>query len=511
MKQWRPLVLLIVSAIPVLVLLGLGGLWLWQHPDIGFYLWWPLAACWAVAVILAWWWQRQQRLLPPPAEQPQLHWTPRDREAWELVKKRALGVKDMAPEQLMRLQCYVDTAEEMAMELARFYHPKAKDPIGSLTIPEILAVIELAAQDLSQMVDDYIPGSHLLTIDHWRRAAEISKWYNAASLGYWAVSALFNPVRTLTRFAATRIGLSQPFQLLKENVLAWFYVAFVHRVGTYLIEVYSGRLKVGVRRYRELMAQTTTELSPPVGDNGPTEVTITVLGQVKAGKSSLINAIFSDQQAAVDVVPTTSEISRYQLQPPGVADRFVLLDTVGYGHGGPDADQLDRTCQAAQQSDLLLLVVNARDPARDADAALLRQLAEWFRTRAELKMPPVVAVVTHIDLLPPAIEWSPPYDWRHPNSVKEKNIAEAVAVVREQLGDLVREVVPVCTAEGKVFGVHEYLLPRILDLLGEARAVAVLRCLHAEASGDRVRRLLKQMLHGGQQLWRIATSGPDGG
>ncbi len=36
-------------------------------------------------------------------------------------------------------------------------------------------------------------------------------------------------------------------------LLVWFYTAYVHRLGTYLIELNSGRLRIGAVRYRELM------------------------------------------------------------------------------------------------------------------------------------------------------------------------------------------------------------------------------------------------------------------
>ena len=129
------------------------------------------------------------------------------------------------------------------------------------------------------------------------------------------------------------LGISQPFQMLQQNLLVWFYTAFLHRTGTYLIDVYSGRLRIGVRRYRELVLGQSGDGLP----QAPTEdaadqvhrVTITVMGQVKAGKSSLINALLGEQRAQTDVLPATSEITRYELQPEGVPTRLVLLDTVG--------------------------------------------------------------------------------------------------------------------------------------------------------------------------------------
>src|SRR5919202_492311 len=147
----------------------------------------------------------------------------------------------------------------MARELATFYHPGARDPVGNLTVPEVLAVIELASHDLAEMVDRHLPGGHLLTINDWRRARQLVDWYNSASNLYWAVSALFSPVETAARFTATKLGLSQPLQMLQNNLILWFYTAFVHRVGTYLIDLNSGLLRVGATRYRQLLER----LGPP--------------------------------------------------------------------------------------------------------------------------------------------------------------------------------------------------------------------------------------------------------
>jgi hypothetical protein len=65
-------------------------------------------------------------------------------------------------------------------------------------------------------------------------------------------------------------------------------------------------------------------------------------------------------------------------------------------------------------------------------------------------------------------------------------------------------VVPVCAAEGKVFGVAEELLPLIVERLDEAHSVAMLRCLMNEANTGTVRVVLRQLLSAAKQLFPIA-------
>src|SRR5439155_14792401 len=122
MRRWRWFVLAALVAAPVLVLVGFGIYHLWWT-GLGFWLWWPLTACLALAYFLGWRWQKQRSLLRVDFTVP-LHWTDRDREAWHLVEARAKHVPDLQADQLTSLTFYLDTAKSMALELARFYHPK---------------------------------------------------------------------------------------------------------------------------------------------------------------------------------------------------------------------------------------------------------------------------------------------------------------------------------------------------------------------------------------------------
>ena len=232
-------------------------------------------------------------------------------------------------------------------------------------------------------------------------------------------------------------------------------------------------------------------------------ITVTLVGQVKTGKSSLINGLLGEQRARTDVLPATNDIERYELNTPGVPTKLVLLDTVGFAHTGPRQDQLAVTREAARDSDLLLLVLHARNPARQADLELLKDLQQWFAAHPELKKPPIVAVVTHIDLLSPAMEWSPPYNWQQPSRPKEENIHQSLAAVESQLGGYLAGMVPVCVAAGKVYGIDEWLWPAIAQRLDEVRGVALLRCIKAEVDANKMRKVFHQMLAAGKEAAMI--------
>lgn len=520
MSIWRLVVVSVFLLVPLLTLLGFGVYGLWLH-EWGRVVSWSMLGSMIVGYLLMWYWQSRRQLLRPLEPGAPMHWTKRDRQAWEMVQARANSAADLSPEKLSDPAFYLETSRSMAEELAAFYHPQASDPVGRLTVPELLAAVELASHDLAEMIKRYVPGGHLLTIDSLRQARKMTDWYDTARNAYWLVSALFNPLNTAVRFAASQAGLAMPWGQIQKNLIAWFYASFVHRLGTYLIELQSGRLKVGAVRYRELLDLQEGKASTPKASPGAPEieaeapasprVALALLGQVGVGKSSLINALLGEQKALTDSVPTPTGITRYELKVPNVGTELVLYDTPGYGQEGVDAPTMKRVQEAAREADFLLLVLHARSPAREADLEMLHKLREWFARHPELKEPPIMAVVTHIDLLSPAMEWAPPYNWRQPARPKEKSIHECMVVVNEQLGQYVVDAVPVCTAEGKVTGVEEDLLPAMTAGLGEARAVALLRCLHSEIDAGSVKKIFSQLFQSGKAAARQAWKSLKGG
>jgi predicted GTPase len=493
--------------VPFLALAGIGSYYLFLLPW-GWLYWWAVVLCMAGGAVLASYWQSKRQLLKPVDFTPPVHWTERDQKAFRLVEARAQAAEKVDPAKLIDPHHYLAVGQEIAQELAAFYHPGAKDPVGNLTVPELLAVVELATHDLADMVDKYVPGGHLLTVNNFRQARLASNWYNVASNVFWAVGALFNPVNTGLRYVANQVGVTTPLQILQNNLLVWFYTAFIHRVGSYLIDLNSGRLRVGATRYRELL-KAHEQPAAPGGEpsveaaDSVTQLTVTLLGQVKAGKSSLVNALLGERRARTDVLPVHDGVERYELKSEGVPTKLTLLDTMGYNNAGPKADQIKATQEAARQSELLLLVLHATNPARQADLDLLKGLKAHFSSQPHLKQPPVLAVVTHIDLLKPSLEWAPPYNWLDPKRPKEENIHQALAAVRAQLGDYLVGVVPVCVAPDKVYGVEQWLLPSLAARLDEAHAVALLRCLTAEADAGKVRKVFGQMLAAGREAAKI--------
>jgi predicted GTPase len=486
---------------PVAVLVVLGGWTLWSS-GLFAWTWWVLPLCWGIAYLLA---QRSRRESIPL--QRGIHWTSRDDEASHLIELHSRQIADLNTEQLTDPRFYLDSAIELAVKIARHYEPRAVDPIGSLRVPEVLAAAHLAIEDLEDWVRETVPASHLLTIRQWKRLAKAPDWISKAQNVAWAISTVMNPVN-IFRFLVSKFTTDPLANFVQTNLLAAFYAAFIRQVGFYLIEMNSGRLRSGSERYRELVADLRQASKPAkqraeVSDAA--EITLAVMGQVKAGKSSVINLLLGNRQAQTDVLPATNEVTRYQWQPPDHSLTVGLLDTPGYADADLTARQLEELFTAFQQTDAMLLVLDATRPARDPDLKLLDAMAARFEKERHLRPPPVIGVLTHIDGLSPLMEWSPPYDWQHPQRPKECSIHDAVAYNRTLFGDRLQVVVPVCSDSERLepYGLQEWLLPALCECLDEGHARALVRSLHLEASNQRISELVSQFRNAGRTIIQL--------
>ena len=487
-----------------------------------FWTAWVMMASLGLGYYLAARWTRGNTLLPPSDEPPPNYWTARDKAAWEKVLAKAKSFGKVTTDQLADAKHYSELSLDLARQVAEEYNPGAADPFDHLTIPEVMTCFELVAADMNELAQRYVPGVHMLRVRDYKRARQAADWYRTGQNIYWAGSALFNPIEVGVRWIASRYALGSLFDKLQGNILLWFHTAFVHQLGRYLVELNSGRLKVGTKRYREILAAHQEPPVPPEPPPPETEgstggdpaaplalppagakpVEVAVLGAVKAGKSSLVNAMLGQQSATVDTLPVPHVGIRYRLRTADGA-ALSVLDTAGYGQDGPNEAEFAAAAEAAKDADLILLVTPATSPGRKPDVELLDRLKAWFDARPQLKLPPVVVVVNQVDLLSPKAEWNPPYDWRAGNRPKEANIRDCVAAAREQLAPRVAEVVPMCARVGEVWGLVDTLLPVVASHLDAARGSAVLRMFHAEGSADQYKRLGRQLVEGGKQVWNI--------
>lgn len=119
--------------------------------------------------------------------------------------------------------------------------------------------------------------------------------------------------------------------------------------------------------------------SPEVDLEGTAPPAIAILGRPNVGKSSLLNAILGEERAVVHDVPGTTRDPVDTVVEVG-GRRVVLTDTAGLRKRGKTTENVERyshlrAIQAAERSDVALVVCDASAGITDADLAAADQAA----------------------------------------------------------------------------------------------------------------------------------------
>jgi uncharacterized protein len=466
--------------IPYLALLALGGLWLWER---GWALGFVVAT--AVLTLSAWgiqrWSNRKRVATFVKAERVPAHesWPPLGREAWDDLQTYADSL-DADTFLWDDPRAWWSLFHDSVGRVAGKFHRRSGDPMLEVPVPQVLRIVELVARDLRQAVVTQVPGSHVLTVNDLRRLKAAADWLPALSRLYRVGSFVLNPAAGLAREVAT-YAQGAVLNSTTVEVKRWLLRFLVRQTGFYAIELYSGRLAFEPELSQ---APNSTEPQPTPGATPTTELTsaprMLIVGQVKAGKSSLINALFGEVVAVSDTLPATATVKEYRtrLTPSGAQTNdtsAVILDSPGYD----DVNMGEATWRLIREEllrcDVIVMVASATSAARASDRRMLDEIRGLFASHPERHPPVLMVALTHVDLLRPFTEWSPPYNIAQPQSAKARNIREAVDLVAADLGLEPSEVVPVCLRTDRIDNVREGLVPTLLARLPEARRVACLR------------------------------------
>lgn len=505
--------------VPYAILFVTGSLWLYEYGMLWWYLAISVAVSLASSAVMHWMRDyaaaraKEEKSPSGPLGLPSggdadPNWPPLAKQAWDRVQAIAerVGTEDVPLDQPERVW---QICHEVLQTVARQYHPEASQPELETPVPHVLWTVEQVARDLREAFSENVPGSHVFTVGDFWRLTRLTHWYRRFYLLYRVVAAGFNPVSALMR--EVRDAATDKMVVTSTGDVKQWAIGFcIRRAGFYAIQLYSGQQEWDVAalqafRSRAAVADLRRAAAADV-PAGQEPLRILVAGQVKAGKSSTINALFGATRAAVDVIPCTRNVEPYVLERDGMP-LAILLDTIGYEAAGSEDNPFGPLEEELLRCDLVLLVCTALSAARDADRRTLDQLRAFYAGHPDQVMPPVVAVVTHVDQLRPAGQWAPPYDLTRPTGAKARNIAEAVRAVEADLGLSDKDlIVPVCLRPGAEYNVEEGLAPAILNVLPGARAACYLRCLREFRQSAHWRRLWQQARGAGRTLLKVSRA-----
>jgi tRNA modification GTPase len=159
------------------------------------------------------------------------------------------------------------------------------------------------------------------------------------------------------------------------------------------------------------LRQRLTDVSQQVGqilataDRGQllrTGIKVAIVGRPNVGKSSLLNAWSRTDRAIVTDLPgTTRDVVESNLVVAGIPVQ--VLDTAGIRATADQVEQIgvERSRQAAQAADLILLTLDASAGWTEADQAIYHQIQDSSVPTAK----PLILVFNKVDLMP--LGWQP--------------------------------------------------------------------------------------------------------
>ena len=506
-RWWPELLLLLAVALPWLSLLVLGMVWLWQ----GGRVWvWALAA--AGLGLLAWPLSRsvrrradaEARLALGDLAEPSGGWNVVEREAWVKV----LAIADSTPPfSFTELEPFFAGAQATVAAVARRFHPETTTAWAQFSLPEVLLLTERLSRDVRREALRHIPGVRAISLSHllWvhaqhERYGEAAQTGWRVGFGLWRIlRAVLNPLQAAGQETSGMI-VEKTASVLSYRLRAYATRMFILEVGRASIDLYSGRLALSDA---ELRAASEGDMSGHAEPAAP--VRIVLIGQVSAGKSSLLNALAHEIKCAVGPLPTTSRVSEYLLDLEG-HPTVMLVDMPGLDGRAGTASELKAQ---AERADLILWVASATQPARAPDRAALDDFRAWAKAQLARRTPPLLLALTHIDELRPAAEWAPPYDASAPGGPKARAIRAAVDAAARALDLAADAVVPLALPPGREAYNVDALWARIAAVLDEAK-LAQLDRLRVGRLGLSLRELADALGRaGGAVIKGIVTAGPD--
>lgn len=313
--------------------------------------------------------------------------------------------------------------------VAGVWNPKASHAELRFTLPEALTLAEHLTHRLRVAIREDLPSLQHVQVAH---ALQLNRGIKPA-LTLWRIYRagrfILNPVGSLV--LELHRGVLQSFTpLMVKSAKSKAAAVLARETGEAAILLYSGRF----RREADRLESDSPVLNREP-EAGP--LTLLIAGQPNAGKSSLINALSGRARAVAGPLPREAGFPAYALEEE-TAGELALVDSPGL-EGPPD----NAWQREAARADLVVWVAAAHRADRAVDQRALQSLRERTGANFRERRSPILLVLTHVDRLDPAPEWSPPYDPYEGTRPKERAMRASRGAICASLDFPTEQAVPV--------------------------------------------------------------------
>lgn len=409
---WRGFLLAFLYLVPPVVYFCLGAYWLYENGYLFFGIAGWLGFTIVFAALSRIWLKDSTKVLPPLDWEKPWTFAPRDAEAWKIVQDMADRTTDLSLDQLSNMQTYQDVTEELALKVASCYYPKAENPLDKLPIVDLLVAIELAAEDL-ELLCRQIPAMDQLTPGHLKGLTKAIGYAQTANELYNFTLPVLRPVTGIPRLLVQKLVAEPAWRQTKEGLQRWLFRAYINRLGMHLVELSSGRLRVGSEAYRKNVRATHQQTDKPdyisddISSPGPAKpiaVRLVTSGLSVKQRREFFGRLRHMSESGNDQVAEL--LNNYHRPLVGIQ----YLNDIKWSESGWPDDPTDvlnekteeNWAKAAEdwiKSDLLLVDLRNESPLRQLDESerVLRFLSEAYQKQPDWPVAPVIILIEAMD------------------------------------------------------------------------------------------------------------------
>ena len=337
--------------------------------------------------------------------------------------------------------------QKLVESIALIYYPDVKYPLLNIYIPQAYGLIRSTTDDLDRWMGQLSPVFNQITVAQGYQGYQLYKKLEPSArklIKVWSwVQWIVNPITAATKIASQPLN-QQANQELLINLNQVLKEIALKNLAKQAALLYGGdnlpgdnfpqtTLNLPTAKTQTLQEIISQSEAPKQKQIAQKPLKIMLAGRTGAGKSSLINTLFNEQIAEVNILPSTAEIKQYQWET-SIGEELYLYDTPGYEQVNRPEFQ-EQIIEYSEDVDLILLLNPALDPALEMDLQMVKQLPEI----------PLITVITQVDRLRPIREWQPPYNWLTGTKPKENSIRNAVEYRQSVLGDYCPLFLPIVT------------------------------------------------------------------
>ncbi|MGX9854314.1 GTPase family protein [Limimaricola variabilis] len=437
--RWDRLLIAVSLALPFMVPFLLGFLWLTEHNWLLPYLGVSMAVA-GLAFGMRWLARRRpgggratSALMEEMKVESDPVWTDTERRAFRAARSR-IERETTEPVAWGELP---DLALSVIDDIAKGMGQADRKALD-FTLPEALLLTERAAARYRDHLRRHVPFSDRVSLHtiHWiwkhRGRAQLAM--EAAFAGHRVLRFALNPAKGVLREVEWLMAGGNS-AYLGTQMMGVLQAVLLEEVAHAAVELYSGRLRFSDAELLQFqLDESRADRARLAQPDAPLRVL--VVGQVSAGKSTLIDALLGEERTETDMAPTTEGVMAYEAMIDGTD--CLLLDTQGL-----DGDERRREVllEEMTRSDIVLWALRANRPGRASDAKLLEAFQAWFAEHPDRRRPPLILVGMAADRLAPG--WPYP-EHELPAEARERIGAAMEAVAQDMDGMRPR---PVCAVE----------------------------------------------------------------